>query len=319
MINKMDYSDIEIDKLEQQFNDTIRTISCCNVVYKCITKILANQLRGGLNDIVSSNQSACIPGRSIAENILLAQEIVSDYHKNNGKPRSALKIDLMKAYDSMSWDFIVHCLKCFGAPQQFVHWIQVCLTSPQFCIALNGSLVGYYSGKKGLRQGNPISPYLFVLAMEVLSLLLAEAVGRFPRFGFHPRCQALGRTHLCFADDLLIFSVANSTSIKVILDVLKEFEELSGLKANPHKSSFFCSSISAETKLGLLNLLQLAEDKLPVRYLGVLLITFRHSTVDCESLVAKFTSRIDSWCSKHLSFVGRVQLISSVWFSIQVF
>jgi hypothetical protein len=64
---------------------------------------------------------AAIPGRSIAENILLAQEIVSDYHKNNGKPRCTLKIDLMKAYDSVSWDFIVHCLKCFGAPQRFVN------------------------------------------------------------------------------------------------------------------------------------------------------------------------------------------------------
>jgi hypothetical protein len=253
------------------------------------------------------------------EIIILAQEIVSDYHKNNGKPRCALKIDLMKAYDSVSWDFIVHCLKCFGAPQQFVHWIRVCLTSPRFSIALNGSLVGYFPGKKGLRQGDPISPYLFVLAMEVLSLLLNEAVSRFPRFGFHPRCQALGLTHLCFADDLLIFSAANFDSVKVILDVLKEFEVLSGLKANPLKSSFFCSSISADSKLELLNLLQMSEGKLPVRYLGVPLITSRLSAADCESLVAKFTSRIDSWCSKHLSFAGRLQLISSVLFSIQVF
>jgi hypothetical protein len=74
-----------------------RPISCCNVVYKCITRVLANRLRLGLNDVVSSNQGVFIPGRSIAENILLAQEIVSDYHKNNGKPRCALKIDLMKA------------------------------------------------------------------------------------------------------------------------------------------------------------------------------------------------------------------------------
>jgi hypothetical protein len=107
-----------------------RPISCCNVLYKCTTNILANRLRGGLNDIVSSNQGPFILGRSIALNILLAQEIVSDYHKYNGKLRSALKIDLVKAYDLVSWDFVVHCLKCFGARQQFVHWIQVCLASP---------------------------------------------------------------------------------------------------------------------------------------------------------------------------------------------
>jgi len=200
--------------------------------------------------------------------------------------------------DLASWDFIVHCLKCFGAPPQFVHWIKVCLTSPQFTIALNGSLVGYFPGKKDLRQGDLISPYLFVLAMEVLSLLLANAVGRFPRFGFHPRCQALGLTHLCFADDLLIFTAANSDSIKINLDVLKEFED---------------------TKLEILDLLQMAEGKLPVRYLGVPLITSRLSAADCERLVAKFTSRVESWCSKHLSFAGRLQLMSSVFFSLQVF
>jgi hypothetical protein len=132
-----------------------RPISCCNVVYKCITKILSNQLRVGLNVVLSQNQGA-YSGRSIAENILLAQEIVCDYHKLSGKPRCTLKVDLMKAFDSVSWDFILHCLKCFGAPMRFLKGIKECLTSPRFTIALNGSLVGYFPGRKGLRQGDPL-------------------------------------------------------------------------------------------------------------------------------------------------------------------
>lgn len=155
--------------------------------------------------------------------------------------------------------------------------------------------------------------------MEVLSLLLAEAAVNNPRFGFHLKCLSLRLTHLCFADDLLLFSAINLDSISTIKGILLEFKELSGLKANPAKSSFFCSGIFVETKESLLNILQMPEGRLPVRYLGVPLTTKRLSAADCESLIAKFTTRIDSWCVKHLSFVGRLQLISSVLFSLQVF
>lgn len=91
-----------------------RPISCCNVIYKCITKILANRLLPGLNEIIYPNQGAFIPNRSIVENILLAQELVSDYHKSQGKPRCTLKVDLMKAYDSVDWSFVLHYLISFA-------------------------------------------------------------------------------------------------------------------------------------------------------------------------------------------------------------
>jgi hypothetical protein len=97
-----------------------RPIACCNVVYKIITKILANRLVLGLDGIISNNQAAFIPNRSILENVLLAQELVHNYHKEAGKPRCTIKVDIMKAYDSVNWDFILHCLECFGAPASFV-------------------------------------------------------------------------------------------------------------------------------------------------------------------------------------------------------
>jgi hypothetical protein len=103
-----------------------RPISCFNLFYKCITKILANRLVPGLEEVISSNQRAFIPKKSIVENTLLAQKLVCNYHRDVGKPRCTIKIDLMKAYDSLSWDYILHYLHCLGAPPNYVYWVQEC-------------------------------------------------------------------------------------------------------------------------------------------------------------------------------------------------
>jgi hypothetical protein len=153
--------------------------------------------------------------------------------------------------------------------------------------------------------------------MEILSRLLAEASMDVERFRFHPKCRKLKLTHLCFADDLLIFSAADMGSIWTIKEALAEFEDLSGLKANPAKSSVFCAGVHRDDKRALLEILHMPVGFLPVRYLGVPLITKRLSAVDCEALVAKISGRIDSWLVRHLSSAGRLQLISSVLFSLQ--
>lgn len=113
-----------------------RPISCCNVIYKCITKVLANRLLPGLVEVVSLNQGAFIPGRSIGENILLAQALVSEYHRDKRPPRCILKVDLMKAYDFVSWEFLLHCLRCFGPPSNFIGWIKACISFPSFSLLL---------------------------------------------------------------------------------------------------------------------------------------------------------------------------------------
>jgi hypothetical protein len=147
---------------------------------------------------------------------------------------------------------------------------------------------------------------------------MADYTGINPGFKFHPKCLKMKLTHLCFADDLLIFSEANVSSIKVIKDALVEFEELSGLKANPAKNSFYCSGISERIKHILLNDLQMKEGNFPVRYLGVPLISSRLSSADCGVLLDRITGRIDSWLSRNLSYAGRLQLLS-VLYSLQVY
>jgi hypothetical protein len=121
-----------------------------------------------------------------------------NYHRKEGQPRCTMKIDLMKAYDSVNWDFLIYSLKCFGFPGKFINWIKECITSPWFSISINGPLVGYFKCAKGLRQGDPLSPYLFVIAMEVFTKIMADHTRAGSGFNFHPRCSRLNLSHLCF-------------------------------------------------------------------------------------------------------------------------
>lgn len=182
-----------------------RPISCCNVLYKIISKIIANRLKATLPQCISPNQPAFIKDRLLVENLLLATEIVKDYHRDDISPRCAMKIDIAKAFDSVNWKFLLDTLRALNIPEEFIHWIKLCVCTASFSVQVNGELAGFFQSKRGLRQGCALSPYLFVICINVLSRMLDKAAER-KHFGYHPRCQNILLTHLCFADDLMVFT-----------------------------------------------------------------------------------------------------------------
>ncbi|KAL0302800.1 UNVERIFIED_CONTAM: hypothetical protein Sangu_3078000 [Sesamum angustifolium] len=153
-----------------------RPISCCNVLYKAITKIIVKRLQRVLPLLITYSQNAFVPGRSISDNILLAQELLAGYNQTRLPERCTLKVDIQKAYDSVEWDFMVEVLKLFNFPHQFIALIEQCISTATFSVSLNGSIHGFFKGGRGLRQGDPMSPYLFVLVMEVWNSLLRHRV-----------------------------------------------------------------------------------------------------------------------------------------------
>ncbi|KAL0451451.1 UNVERIFIED_CONTAM: LINE-1 retrotransposable element O protein [Sesamum latifolium] len=262
-----------------------RPISCCNVLYKIITKILVQRMRGILDMLVSPSQNAFVPGRSIGDNILLAQELYG-YNQQRLPPRCALKVDLRKAYDTVEWDFLRAVLTLFGFPEQFIGWIVECVTTPSFSVCLNGSPHGYFRGARGLRQGDPMSPYLFVLVMEVLSLILRQVIDQDGGFSYHWKCGEMQLCQLGFADDLLLFSKADTGSVQVFRHALTVFADLSGLQANLHKSHLILSRSAAPLRDTLLAILDFQEGHLPLG-IWVYLLASRLSIADCQPILQK--------------------------------
>ncbi|XP_074289449.1 uncharacterized protein LOC141614601 [Silene latifolia] len=143
-----------------------RPISCCTVFYKTVSKILANRMKSVLGDIVGLEQAAFIEGRDLFDNSMLAHELAFKYNRSLLTLRCILKVDIQKAFDSVNWKFLTHCLQRFGFPPKFSHWVLGCISTSYFSINVNGSTEGYFPGKRGFRQGDPLSPYLFTLCME---------------------------------------------------------------------------------------------------------------------------------------------------------
>ena len=154
--------------------------------------------------MILPNQTAFVQGRLLVENTILASEIVHGYHRDKGPSRITLKIDIAKALDTVNWRFIFNCLSGMSLPQKFIQWIHACIPTPSFMIGFNGTVQGFFKSNRGLRQRDPLSPYLFVIAMNCLSLMLDKAAEE-GKFGYHHACKGTKLTHLCFTDDLLIF------------------------------------------------------------------------------------------------------------------
>ena len=293
-----------------------RPISCCNTIFKCISKIIASRIKMCLPDIINPSQSAFVHGRSIADNVLIIQDLM--HNRNNGRPRCALKIDIKKAYDTIGWSCIIDILSKLGTPANILKCIKACITTPSFYVAVNGELAGFFASKRGLRQGDPLSPLLFIIVMEAFSRSLYE-VAQAPNFEFHPKCEEIKLTLVSFADDIFLFVGGTTSSVRVIMDELNRFENFSGLQVNKQKSAIFLAGISDAIKNEMLNITGFSLGRLPMKYLGVPLLSTRLSHNDCQPLIDKIMVRIQAWTSRSLSFAGRLQLLSSVLYNIQMY
>jgi hypothetical protein len=273
------------------FND-FRPISLCNLIYKVISKVISNRIKPFLERSLSAEQLGFLKGRRIQDAIGVAHESIHNIKQKNQKAL-IMKLDLKKAFDSIDWDFLRLILHSVGFGVNFTDWIMTCVSSANFAVLINGEATRFFNCERGLRQGCPLSPYLFILIMEGLSLLLTKSFSE-NRISGIKVSNLVKIFHLMFVDDILLLSKADLAEWLVILDILQHFCSVSGLSINPAKSTVHFWGLS-EAELTCLKVsipYTFIDLNLGFRYLGYQLKPGASSSCDWSWLVAIFERRI---------------------------
>jgi len=309
-----------IPKVEspQRLND-FRPISLVSSMYKILAKVLANRLRSIIALVISGNQSTFVKGRQILDGILVANEVVDDVRKCK-KELLLFKVDFEKAYDSIDWTYLDEVMQKMGFLVLWWKWIKECIGTATALVLVNESPTDEFPLKRGLRQGDPLSPFLFLLVAEGFNILMnSMSTSQFfhgYKVGSDPTTVV---SHLQFADDTLIIAEKSWANVRAMCAILMLFEEISGLKVNFTKSQLYAINVQSSWLNEAALVLNCKVGNLPFVYLGLLIGGDVRRLSFWEPLITRLNSRLSAWKSKHLSFGGRLILLKSVLSSMPVY
>ena len=309
-------------KLVPQVPMDYRPISLCNVVYKIIAKSLANRIKPHMTNYIDPAQQPFIEGRRISDNIIIAQEITHTFVLKSWQQQAfMLKIDLAKAFDRLEWNFIVSALARKGLHGHFINLVHACISSPTFSVLINGQPSHKFKSFRGIRQGCPMSPYLFVIAINELSISLNEALqaNHLQGISLGPNCPFVHS--LLFADDLLVCGQATLREAQTMANLIHQFCELSGQTPNWGKSAIlFSSHVSQATIQSIKQAFPVSNLDANFTHLGHPLILPAKNRVAAYNFVLdKFLHKLPSYKANMLSHAARLELIRSVFSAIPVY
>jgi len=319
------------DKLPDRINDThvclipktdcpktvaeFRPIALCNVYYKIISKVLTKRIQPLLSEIISETQSAFVPGRAISDNVLITHEVLHYLKTSDAQKRCsmAVKTDMSKAYDRLEWEFIRLVLLRLGFHQKVTNWIMQCVSTVTYSFLINGSPRGRVTPSRGIRQGDPLSPYIFIMCSEVLSGLCnkAQEEGSLKGVRVARGCPRLN--HLLFADDTMFFLRADKKNSETLRRTLNRYETASGQSINVAKSSITFShktptALKETTKAVLL----IQNEGGTGKYLGLPELIGRKKRDLFSSIVDRIKQKARSWSNRFLSPAGKMTMLKSV-------
>ncbi|XP_039065453.1 uncharacterized protein LOC120210860 [Hibiscus syriacus] len=287
-----------------------RPISLCSVLYKLIIKIIVNRRNPLLSHWISETQTSFVHDRSITDNIIIAQEVVHSMRLKKGKiGYMAIKIDLEKEYDRLEWTFIDDTLKELRIPDKLRMLIMRCVSSVSTQVLWNGVMSASFNPSRGFHQGDPLSPYLFVMCMERLGHTITGAVnnGRWKPIRLCRNVHAL--SHLFFADDLVLLAEASIEQCNVIRGILELFYNSSGQKINMQKTTiYYLKNVDLDLKNSISASFGFQEVRNLSKYLGVPLLHSRITKASYSYIVSRVRDKLTEWKEKSLSLARRITL-----------
>ncbi|XP_057774769.1 uncharacterized protein LOC130993749 [Salvia miltiorrhiza] len=291
----------------------LRPIVLSNFFFKILSKILASRLSSVAADCVSQNQFGFIRGRLIHDCIMIGSEGVNCMNRSCNGKNMACKVDIKKAFDTLSWRFILCAMEAMGFDQRFLNWISTIFGSARISILYNGQLCGYFSCSRGVRQGDPLSPIIFGIAEDVLSCMFMKAV----KDGcLTPMSMSRANnfpTHLLYADDILLFCKASTKNARTIRNILQRYGELSGQICSREKSHiYFAKGVSLSYQRQIGRILHFRVGLMPMTYLGAPLFVGRPKAIHLAAIKDRIIHKFSRWNGSQLSIAGRICLIRSV-------
>ena len=295
-----------------------RPISLLGSLYKFLSKVLATRLSKVMNSIISGSQSAFLKGRHLVDGVLVVNEVV-DLAKQTKRECLILKVDFEKAYDSVDWGFLEYMMRRVGICDKWVRWMKACVFGGNMSILVIGSPTEEICVRRGLKQGDPLASFLFLLVAEGFSGLMTNAVNMNLFQGFEIKRGGLVISHLQYADNTLCIGVPSVENLWTLKAMLRGFEMASGLKVNFHKSTLIGVNVSRDFMEGACRFLHCKEGSTPFTYLGLPVGANPKKLSTWEPMLSKLRNRLNSWGNKYVSLGGRIVLLNSVLNAIPIF
>eukprot|EP00253_Pinus_taeda_P013830 PITA_13830 len=295
-----------------------RPIALCNVIYKIITSMIAKRLKPLLDKLISAEQTGFVEGRQILDGLVVTQEVI-DSLKVKKKKGMMIKLDLSKAYDRRNWNYLEKVLESFGFNRRWIDWIHSMISSPNFSILVNGTPSKTFTASRGIRQGDPLSPFLFILAAEGLGHLIKKEREANRIKGLKLWGNNLPLTHQQFVDDIMLFREPTVKEVRHLRRILDLFAEASSLEINRDKSCVFIFNTVDQVKAHLIRLMGFRRGELPTKYLGNILDFTSKKMKNWQGVLDKLSNKVANWAFRALNIAGRIVLEKSVLQAILVY
>lgn len=274
----------------------LRPISLSTFTNKIISKVVHGRIVTVLPNIISANQSGFVKGKSITENVFLAQEIIRDINRRNKFHNVVFKLDIAKAYDRVSWIFLTKVLQGFVFSERIIDMVVRLISNNWYTVLLNGQSFGFFQSSRGLKQGDPLSPTLFIIAVKVLARSLNSLYSETHFKGYGMPKWSPEVNHLSYADDTILFCSGHPASMRKMMKVFRRYGSVSGQMINLDKSLVY---LHEKIPIGICNQIKRITDvrqgSFPFAYLGCPIFYGRKNKGHFEDLIKKEMKRMLFW------------------------